>query len=96
MKLIIVIKIDDIEAVRFGKGKIRDVAGDDDEDKKNRKEEEEEEEEVEEEEEEEAVAMIAKLQEQLDEIRVNMAKNNGRLDDIILNKLLHYLCALFP
>ncbi|XP_011694075.1 PREDICTED: adenylate kinase 7-like [Wasmannia auropunctata] len=35
----------------------------------------------------EVVLSPAKLQEQLDEIRSNMAANNGRLDDIILNRL---------
>lgn len=29
---------------------------------------------------------LVKLQEQLDEIQSNMAANNGRLDDIVLNK----------
>lgn len=35
----------------------------------------------------EVTVSLAKLQEQLDEIRSNMAANNGRLDDIVLNKL---------
>ncbi|XP_077272220.1 adenylate kinase 7 isoform X2 [Temnothorax americanus] len=35
----------------------------------------------------EIIVSPVKLQEQLDEIRSNMAANNGRLDDIILNKL---------
>lgn len=42
------------------------------------------EEEVEEQDEKEVI--VAKLQEQLDEIRTNMATNNGRLDDVVLNK----------
>ncbi|XP_020284340.1 adenylate kinase 7-like isoform X2 [Pseudomyrmex gracilis] len=32
-------------------------------------------------------AVVKKLQKQLDEIRANMAANNGRLDDIVLTKL---------
>lgn len=47
------------------------------------------EEEVEEQDEKEVIVSVAKLQEQLDEIRTNMAMNNGRLDDIVLNKLLN-------
>jgi len=44
------------------------------------------EEEIEEQDEKE---VIVKLQEQLDEIRTNMAANSGRLDDAVLNKLLN-------
>lgn len=37
-------------------------------------------------------AVVKKLQDQLDEIRASMAANNGRLDDIVLTKLLKYSC----
>lgn len=57
------------------------MAADDDEGDKGNQEEE-----IEEQDEKE---VIVKLQEQLDEIRTNMAANNGRLDDVILNKLLN-------
>ncbi|EFN64839.1 Putative adenylate kinase 7 [Camponotus floridanus] len=75
--------INDIEAAKLSKGRqnddLRDMAADGDEgDRKDQ------EEEVEEQDEKE---VIVKLQEQLDEIRTNMAANNGRLDDAVLNKL---------
>lgn len=35
----------------------------------------------------EVVVNVASLREQLDEIRTNMAANNDRLDDTVLNKL---------
>lgn len=39
----------------------------------------------------EVIVSLIKLQEQLDEIQSNMKANNGRLDDIVLNKLLNIL-----
>lgn len=87
---IAIIKMNDIEVARSGGGRrddLKDTGEDNDEDKEDR----EEEEEVDEREEKAVVASAAKLQEQLDEIRANMAANNGRLDDIVLNKSLHYL-----
>lgn len=76
-------KIDDIEAAEADTGRqddLRDTAesanGDEDEGAQGR----------EVEDKKEAIVSSAKLQEQLDEIRSNMAANNGRLDDIILNK----------
>ncbi|EFN87130.1 Putative adenylate kinase 7 [Harpegnathos saltator] len=83
--------IDDIEAARSGGGQrddLEDTAEDADNDKENEEEaEEEEEQEVEEQDEKEIVASRVELQEQLDEIRTNLAANNGRLDDVVLNKL---------
>lgn len=76
-------KIDDIEAAEADTGRqddLRDTAeganGDEDEGAQRR----------EVGDKKEAIVSSAKLQEQLDEIRSNMAANNGRLDDIILNK----------
>ncbi|XP_025161964.1 adenylate kinase 7-like [Harpegnathos saltator] len=67
---------------------LEDTAEDADNDKENEEEaEEEEEEEVEEQDEKEIVASRVELQEQLDEIRTNLAANNDRLDDVVLNKL---------
>jgi len=72
-------KIDDIEAAEADKERqydLRDTA----ESADNK--------EVQEEEGEDKrdIVSLSKLQKQLDEIRSNMAANNGRLDDIILNK----------
>lgn len=78
-------KINDIEAAKLSRGRqnddLRDMAADGDEGNKG-----DQEEEVEEQDEKE---VIVKLQEQLDEIQTNMATNNGRLDDAVLNKLLN-------
>lgn len=75
-------KINDIEAAKLSRGRqndgLRDMTADGDEGNQ--------EEEVEEQDEKE---VVVKLQEQLDEIRTNMATNNGRLDDAVLNKLLN-------
>ncbi|XP_072756801.1 adenylate kinase 7 isoform X2 [Anoplolepis gracilipes] len=76
--------INDIEAAKSNGRQIddlRDTVEDDDKDNK-----EDQEEKVEKQDEKEVVS-VAKLQEQLDEIRSNMATNNGRLDDVVLNKL---------
>lgn len=84
-------KIDDIKAARSGgrqRDNLDDMAEDDDNDKEDQKEVEEE---VEEQDEKEVVTSTAELQEQLDEIRTNLAVNNGRLDDVVLNKLSRYL-----
>lgn len=43
---------------------------------------------MEEQDEKEVIARTEELQEQLDEIRNNLAVNNDRLDDVVLNKLL--------
>lgn len=79
-------KIDDIEAAEADTGRqddLRDTAenADGNEDKGAQEEEVGDKKEV--------IVSLAKLQEQLDEIRSNMAANNGRLDDIVLNKLLN-------
>lgn len=79
-------KIDDIEAAEADTGQqddLRDTAenADGNEDKGAQEEEVGDKKEV--------IVSLAKLQEQLDEIRSNMAANNGRLDDIVLNKLLN-------
>lgn len=43
----------------------------------------------------EVIVSLVKLQEQLDEIQSNMAANNGRLDDTVLNKLLNIDILVF-
>lgn len=58
---------------------LKETTEDGDEDKWNQ----------EEKEEKEVISSVAELQEQLDEIRANMVAKNGRLDDIVLNKLLN-------
>lgn len=75
-------KIDDIEAAAGRRDDLKDTAEDGDEDKWNQ-------EDMEEKNEEEVISSVAELQEQLDEIRTNMIANNGRLDDVVLNKLLN-------
>lgn len=83
-------KIDDIRAARSN-GEQRDDLEDMAEDDNDKEDQEKAREEEEEQDEKEVVASTMELQEQLDEIQANLATNNGRLDDVVLNKLSRYL-----
>lgn len=80
--------MNDIDAAKSSKGRQNNELREYGEDKEAK-----EEEKIEEQDEKEVIVNDTKLQEQLDEIRTNMARNNGRLDDVVLNKLLNtYTC----